>query len=160
MMGIISRNSSTHRRVLWHRDLTHLDKAGCRKRGKCLFREELVSFMNYKKKETFIKDLSCTAYKRCNPLQHLVSLCQMDPSQRFFPKRSVFTDLLTVRMYMNHASVSLCRLQCCSPTWEEILDWDLKSKQQCFLCSKASLCFDNLLNIETHFGIKDSKIHY
>lgn len=53
-----------NRRILWHRDLTHLDKVGCKKRGKYLFREEVVSFMNYKKKETFIPDLTCMAYKR------------------------------------------------------------------------------------------------
>lgn len=155
-----SRNSCMNRRILWHRDLTHLDKVGCRKGGECLFREEVVSSMNYKKKETFIKDLTYMVYKRCNPLQHLVSLCELDQSQGFFPKTSIFTDLLTVRMYMNHASIPLCHLQCFSPTWEDILDWALKSKQQCFLCSKANLCFDNLLNIETHFGIKDSKIYY
>lgn len=153
-----SRNSSMNRRILWHRDLTHPDKAGCKKRGKCLFREEVASFMNYMENETFIKDLTCMAYKRCNPLKHLLSQCQTDPSQGFFAKTSAFTDLLTVRVHMNHASVPLCCF--CSPTWEEILDWALKTKQQHFPCSKASLCFDNLLNTEIHFGIKDSKICY
>lgn len=119
--------------------------------------KKVVSFTSYKKNGTFIKDLTCTAYKRCNPLQHLGSLCEIDPSQRFFPKILVFTDLLTVRMYLNGASVPLHRLLCSSPRREEIQDWALKTKQQCVLCSNVSLCFDNLLNIDIHFGIKKFK---
>lgn len=154
------------RRPLWHRDLIHLGEGGCRKKGKRVFGEEVVSFTNSKKNGTFIKDVTRMAYKRFKPLQHLGSLCETDPSQRFFPKTPVFTDLLTVRMYLNHASVPLHRLLRCSPRQEEIQDWALKSKKQCFLCSNVSLCFDNLMNFDIHFGIKkkkrkkNAKIHY
>lgn len=148
------------RRPLWHRDLTHLDEGSCRKKGKHVFGEQVVSFTNYKKNGTFIKDLTCMVYKRCNPKQHLGSLCETNPSQRFFPKTSVFTDLLTVRMHLNRAFVPLYCLLCCSPRQEEIQNWALKSKQQCFLCSNVSLCFDNLLHIDIHFGIKNSKLYY
>lgn len=108
---------------------------------------------------TLIKNLSCMAYKRCIPLQHLGSLCETDPSQKSFAKTSVFTDLLTVRMYLNHASATLYCLLCCSPRQEKIQDWSLKSKQECFLYSNVSLWFDNLLNTNIHFGIKNLKIY-
>lgn len=55
------------------------------------------------------------AYQRYIPLQHLGSLYETDPSQKFFPETSVFTDLLTVRMYLNNASATLYCLLCCSP---------------------------------------------
>lgn len=54
-------------------------------------------------------------------------------------------------------SITLHHFLHCSSRWEEIQDCALKCKQQWFLCSNGCSCFDNLLNINIHIGIKKKK---
>lgn len=85
-------------RCLWHRNLTHLDEGGCRKKGKHVFGEEVVGFTNYKKNALLLR--ICLAWHTKD-----VSLCN---TWEAYVKQILHKNPLLKHLYLQTCSLSGC----------------------------------------------------